>query len=243
MKKSIYKISLKLIIVLPLLFSLNTAHANGWFGNNTNYFNGYSGNNSYNDWPVWTPMYWMQEMFGNNYNNRYYGNNGRYMSAYGNPYQAQYNNNYQTRLNGYGAYPYSGLYNNAYPEQTYYSNQGYAGYYPNVQYPQNQYQAQYYAPNAIPGMTPFGLNQYNPLARYAGYNNFGQSFPAYNGGMPMNAFGSSAYPSLGFPMRNGLGSTGFGYGSPMSPMSPMSTMPMAGFGGAPFASNGFSPFR
>lgn len=42
-----------------------------WGGNNNNWGNN---GNSDNDWPVWTPMYWMDEMIGNDNYSNYYGN-------------------------------------------------------------------------------------------------------------------------------------------------------------------------
>ena len=35
-------------------------------------FNSYGPGYDDNDWPVWTPMYWMEEMFGDNDNDRRY---------------------------------------------------------------------------------------------------------------------------------------------------------------------------
>ena len=49
-----------LAVLFGLLVSMS-ANA-GWFGNNNSW-----GNNGYDDsdWPEWTPMYWMEEMFDN----------------------------------------------------------------------------------------------------------------------------------------------------------------------------------
>jgi hypothetical protein len=39
------------------LATTSTAYAS-WFGSNNNSYGGYDDN----DWPEWTPMYWMEEM-------------------------------------------------------------------------------------------------------------------------------------------------------------------------------------
>ena len=46
-----------LAVLFGLMVSLNASA--GWFdfGNNDNYYDD-------NDWPEWTPMYWMEEMMG-----------------------------------------------------------------------------------------------------------------------------------------------------------------------------------
>lgn len=62
----------------------------------------------WNPWPVWTPMYWMEEMVGDN---DYYGGGpygpyggaygpGGYPGAWGAPYGG-------APYTGYGSYPYS----------------------------------------------------------------------------------------------------------------------------------------
>lgn len=58
-----------LLIGLVLVFASVNANA-FWGGNNNNFGNNGWGNN----WPVWTPMYWMEEFTGNNNYNDYYGN-------------------------------------------------------------------------------------------------------------------------------------------------------------------------
>ena len=97
-----------LIAVLLLLFSVSS---HGWWGNNN-----WGGWNSY---PVWTPMYWAEEMTGNN---NYYG-------PYGYP-----NNGYGGYPNyGYGNYP--GYGNGGYPNYGYGNYPGFGnGGYPNYGY-------------------------------------------------------------------------------------------------------------
>lgn len=85
-----------------LLLSTST-HAAAWWGNN-----GWD----WNPWPVWTPMYWMEEMVGDNdwYDNYYSGpygyspyGYGPYYGGYGTPY---YGGGYGTPYGG--GYPYGG---------------------------------------------------------------------------------------------------------------------------------------
>ena len=54
-----------LAILFGLLVSMNAVAS--WFGNNSGYRGG-------NDWPEWTPMYWMEEMMdGWDNDDDYYG--------------------------------------------------------------------------------------------------------------------------------------------------------------------------
>ena len=49
----------------------------------------YNGYGDYNDWPVWTPMYWMEEFFDNGFGNNDdygYGGYGYNPYGYGAPY-------------------------------------------------------------------------------------------------------------------------------------------------------------
>jgi len=93
------KESAKIILLAALFAAPFSAQAN-WFGGNGNNFFGNNGewkigpNGAYWDdsgWPVWTPMYWMDEMmdsFDNNNGwggNNNWGNNGGYNNMpYGN---------------------------------------------------------------------------------------------------------------------------------------------------------------
>ena len=81
-----------------LLLTVSTSGSAWWGGNN-----GW-GNSGWNDWPVWAPMYWAEEMFDDN---DYYGpyNYGGYGP------------------NNYGGYGY-GPYNRGYPR---YGNRGFPG--------------------------------------------------------------------------------------------------------------------
>lgn len=113
----------KLLAILALSLA-TTAHAD-FFGGNNDFFGGNGGTwkmgpygyyYEENDWPEWTPMYWMEEFmneFDNDNDNSYYGN--RY---YGNPYGG-YGGGY-----GYPATPYNG-YNYGYPAMPYGGGYGY----------------------------------------------------------------------------------------------------------------------
>jgi hypothetical protein len=83
---------------LLLAASLN---ASAFWGNNNN---GWGNGGGYNDWPVFTPMYWMEEM-SDQWDDDNYG--GGYGAPYGGGYGAPYGG-------GYGA-PYGGGYAPAYP--------------------------------------------------------------------------------------------------------------------------------
>lgn len=69
-------------VLFAVLLGITATSANaGWFGSNNNYY-GYDDN----DWPEWTPMYWMEEMmdeWDNDDDDDYY----RYHAGY-NPYYA-----------------------------------------------------------------------------------------------------------------------------------------------------------
>lgn len=65
------KLAIKMCVMVAVM-SFGTAQAN-WWGGNDNYNDGYYNDN---DWPVWTPMYWAEEMSGNGWGNDWGGNNG-----------------------------------------------------------------------------------------------------------------------------------------------------------------------
>ncbi len=71
----------KFIVIFFLIFSLNSFA----------YWGDRWGRGWYNDWPVWTPMYWAEEIF-DDYD--YYPYRGYGYGPYGSPY------------NYYGGYPY-----------------------------------------------------------------------------------------------------------------------------------------
>jgi hypothetical protein len=94
--------------------------ANAWWGGDR--WGGYG----YNDWPVWTPMYWMEEMsdsWDDDYYDGYYGGGpwggGPWGGPYGGPgyYGAPYGGGYYGAPYGGGYYgaPYGGGYAPAYP--------------------------------------------------------------------------------------------------------------------------------
>lgn len=90
-----------------LLLGLSTSSFAMW-GNNGWGNNGW-GNSGWNDWPVWTPMYWAEEMFDDNsygpYNYGGYSPYGYGPNNYGGypPYGYRPNN-----YSGYGYGPYNG---------------------------------------------------------------------------------------------------------------------------------------
>lgn len=123
----------KLLIALSLFGLAHTASADFFGGgNNGEWKTGpYGPYWEENDWPEWTPMYWMQEMsdsfsddnnnngfnFGNRFGNGnmpFFGNNSNYgYGNYGMP-MMPYGYNYQMPMMPYGAapmpYPYYGGY-------------------------------------------------------------------------------------------------------------------------------------
>ncbi|MFK5986000.1 MAG: hypothetical protein QM479_11330, partial [Pseudomonadota bacterium] len=62
----------KLMFIFALVAMLATTNASAFWGGNNN------GPYDYNDWPVWTPMYWMEEMSNEMDDNNWGGNNGYY---------------------------------------------------------------------------------------------------------------------------------------------------------------------
>jgi hypothetical protein len=75
------------------LLASSAAMAEFW---GSNRYDGYGGD--YNDWPVWTPMYWMEEFFDNGFGNN---NDGYGPYGYGAPYGYTPYSGYAP----YGAYP------------------------------------------------------------------------------------------------------------------------------------------
>ena len=217
---------IKTILLLSMLGTMSVSSANGFFGNNNGFGNFFGGNNNgCNDWPVWTPMYWMEEMSGNNNRNcNYYGNN--YAVPYQSVYQNPYLNTYQPYYN-YSSNPYLMT-----PQQQYTNP-----------YPVNP-QTYVYRPapllnnyNAIPqgNLNRFGFSPYGRT----GINNF-SGFATGKNSNPFSSF-KTPISNDGFPPLSGMTSpmSSFGgFGSPMSTMgmNPMTSMsPMSSFGGSPFA--------
>ncbi len=116
--KTKIKESAKIILLTALLAAPFSAQAD-WFGGNGNNFFANNGewkngpNGPYWDdsgWPVWTPMYWMNEMmdsFDNNWDGNNWGNYGGYNNIpYGNmPYGNVAPYGYAAPNYGYGV-PY-----------------------------------------------------------------------------------------------------------------------------------------
>jgi len=141
--------------VAVMALSLGMSHtASAFWGDNWG-----GGNNGYNDWPTWTPMYWMDEMSNQFDNNNFGGNNMPWgWNRGGNGYNNGYNGYAPYGYSPYGyapqpAYQYS-PYGYGYPQQGGYGypQQGYSAPQPQQQgYPQQggypqQYQQQYQQP-------------------------------------------------------------------------------------------------
>ncbi len=231
---------IKLIILLSLFGVVQSSYAKDLFGK-SNRWGGFGSNyGDCNDWPEWTPMYWMEEMSGNN-DNCYpgaYAGRGFGGTAY--PYQSPY--------------PYSPYAN------PYFANPYIAGVNP---YALNPYvaQARIYPQNRTRGLygsrqqrsSPFGTGGLTGFPRFGG-NNFTNPFSSFNGtSSPFSSFGGgspwSSYTSpMGFGGMPGMNPiTPFspmgGFGSPMS-MGMPGMSPLGGFGGSPFGGgSSFMPFR
>ena len=100
------------MLILALLLSAISFNAQAFWGNNNFYDNNGWGNN----WPVWTPMYWMEEFSGNNnnYYNGYYGNANPWNNS-PNPWSNGFANGAQGSSNGAYAPYFSGGSNAGYP--------------------------------------------------------------------------------------------------------------------------------
>lgn len=107
----------------------------------------WGGGNGYNDYPTWTPMYWMDEMFNTFDNNDFGGNNMPWgwnrggNRGYNNGYYPQQGYGYGYPQQGYG-YPQGG-----YQQPYAYSPYGYS------QQPQQQAPAYQQSPY---GYAPYG---------------------------------------------------------------------------------------
>ena len=242
----------KLLVVGVIVTSSQaTASPFGNFGGNNfggNKLGGSGFGSGCNDWPEWTPMYWMEKM----------------MSSDKDCNSAYYPRSSAVPYGGYGA---PSPYNTAYASP-YGGAQGAHGQYGQQRYPANRYPA-----NAYNGYSAYG----NPYANsYAnrGYAGSANSMPMMNrgmGGSPSYGRGSSGFPGFsqglgqgfgqgfspfsgrsgGFPSMSSFGGSGFnpfssmgggmspmGFGSPMSPMGLGSPMSPMGFG-SPMSPMGF----
>jgi hypothetical protein len=258
-----------LLLLLIVVGSVQTASAKNWFGNNNRFGSGGWGyDNDCNDWPEWTPMYWMEEMAGNNddcFDGRY-----RYprSQAYPPRYPAQV---YPPRYPGQ-AYPQP--YQQAYP----YAGAGAYGVRP---YAARSYPAPLARGIYPPRLTPLRNGIYPPSNLLSGYGlgsiprlpassfGYGSLFSSPGGfASPQSSLGGFAYPGMS-PMSSFSPASPFspmgGLGSPLSPISPWSMgspmssgmgfpgmsplsgggfgAPWSSFGGSPFGGSGFSPFR
>jgi hypothetical protein len=128
-RSSIMKKVSFMAVVASLLLASGSASAD-WFGDR------WGGNNGYNDWPMWTPMYWMEEMADTMDDQGWSGRNNRAVAPNGYGVPAPY---------GYPQAPYYG-----YPQQAPY------GYAPQQPYPAAPYYPAPQQPNGggYPTMQP-----------------------------------------------------------------------------------------
>lgn len=249
-----------LLAMTLLISSMGTAQA----------YNGFNFNDCDNDWPEWTPMYWMEEMLGNNDN--------CYPGAYGGlPAYLAYSRNYPLTHNPFMANNRANVYAASYPNNL----SRYYGAYPQSNY--NPYAAALLASqrNALlrkTGISPYtafnNRNQNLPFASLwnsgntnnlwgnrfssnpwgSGFNPFtngfsnpfqtNNSFTPFSNGFN-NPFGGNSFSNFSNPFGNSFSnpfsnSTGFG-GMGMPGMTPFS--PMGGFPGmSPMGGFGMTPF-
>ncbi len=246
----------KISILTVLFVTVSTTSANGWFGKNSNKGGGWGNsfsNNGYddNDWPEWTPMYWMEEFLGdddNNYNYGRYRSAPNYANRYGanqpygrvdqrplvSPYAVPYGNFPYATAPSYTTVPHAvapRVYSPPLQPQSLYGAAPYGARVPNVvprQFSNNSMIP--YPPNRSGNTMPF-LGGGRSFGNNFNTNNFSRpfssgGFPGMSGMTPQRGFGGG-FPSMG-PM--GMGSMyptpspmgGFGgFGSPLSPMSSM----------------------
>jgi len=246
------QITIRYLVLISLISLAQPTQAKDWFGGN-NGWGGFGNGYDCNDWPEWTPMYWMEEMVGDKPKCDEVGY-GRY------PYQSPV---------GYGAYPYASPYAGISPYGIPQAP-GYPAYGGASPYLPTPYAAVY--GGALPARSVYGSRSRSPYSSFSGgrsfpgypNNAFGSPFSSFSGARsPFNSFsanrspfssfgGGSPWSSFGSPMSpmtmGGMGSPMGGFGSPMSPMS-MGTMGMPGMspfgslgGGYPFGGSGFRPF-
>ena len=249
-----------IIVLLAFAVSISPANAN-WFGNNNRWGSGWGNNTDCNDWPEWTPMYWMEKMFDDkpecdDLRRTYYG---------GSSYQARYPavgaglyGRSPYGLNRYSPYPYSaggrlypaypgriGRYGSAVPPFFYnrFATTGvpFGGanrFGSPLSSPfsspfSSSLSSPYNSFGAMPGMgSPSGFSA-SPVLPFASPMAYGSPMGGL-GGMPGLSPMSSTW-SMGAPM-SGLGLPG------MSPMSPYSSLSPFGGGLGGFSSPFSSPF-
>lgn len=190
-------------------------------------------NSGCNDWPEWTPMYWMEKMTGNDQDcdvmrSYYQGVNAGYaQSALQQPNTMPMSSSLSRST--YGV-PYSALFS------------GVNGNEVLSQYPASAFRQ----PVRKLGKQRNAMYGY-PMGRSL-YGQQFQSFPRWGNGMSANRFGSmgSGFPMMGQGFGSGMPMGGFGspmsMGSPMSPMgfgSPMSMGMGSPMGMSPMGTGGF----
>lgn len=173
-----------------------------------------------NDWPEWTPMYWMEEFFGNDdddflkdyYRYRMLGLNSPYASSYArvSPYQSLYSTSPFFR-----------------------SNRGFGSMMPMSSFGSGMNPWQMASP--MSGMNPWGGSP---------FSSFGGGLPMQSGMFPMmspmgmggmNPLTSSMMSPMGMSGMNPmLSPMGIGGMNPMSSMYPMGVSPFSGLSGGQY---------
>ncbi|WP_020559897.1 hypothetical protein [Thiofilum flexile] len=131
-------------LALAFLALTTSTQASSFFGNNNGEWKmgPYGPYYEENDWPEWTPMYWMQEMFDsfdNNNNNGFYRNGFNYGNGFNMPFFG--NNGFNGFNNGWGySMPFNApMMNTGIPNWGYNYNSYYQPYpYPSVPMPMQQ---------------------------------------------------------------------------------------------------------
>ena len=129
------KTTIKTLLLMTMLGTVSVSSANGFgnfFGGNNNSgfgnFFGGGNNNNCNNWPIWTPMYWMEEMTGSSFGNGFGNNSG--FGGFGNNNRNCNNNgygNYNRNYGGYGNSAYQNPYQSPYGASPYMNRNPYAG--------------------------------------------------------------------------------------------------------------------
>jgi len=243
---------------LPIAIALCSisGSASAFPGGNNSFFGG-SNNGCGTNWPVWTPMYWMEEMtdmMGNNNRNNCYPNQ---QAAYGAYPQSAYNPYAVTASPQIRQYQQA-LISRQTPSQAAYIQRALLPY----ALAQGRVPRKLASPwsgmtsrsTRFPFSSTFGRQQGGFSNLFGGRRNtsfmpfsngFGSSNP-FSSMSPMGSYGSPFGGGMNPMSMGGLGMSPMTMGVPgMSPMSGMGMSPMGGgfspFGGSPFGGSSFMP--
>ena len=231
---------------IAIAFCTMSGSALAFPGDNNPFFGG-SNNGCGTDWPVWTPMYWMEEMVDAMRNNSSYDNCYPFQ-AYG-AYPPQTYNPYAPAITPAQAMQYRIARN---PAQILAYRQRALSPYALRAYPLLRQQISPWSgirsrTSSFPFSTAFG-GQRGSLSNLFGGRKNSSIMPFSSGFGSSNPFSSvSPMGSFGSPFGAGMSPLGMGgMGMPgMSPMSGMGMSPMGGgfspFGGSPFGGSSFMP--